>query len=167
MTPSSWTGSRAQWSHRPSGSSRGRSARRGLAERERALARAELFAGLPKRQLRAIAGASGLTEYREGRTVVEEGDRGAVFFVIVEGRAKVLKGRRTVARLKPGDFFGEMSVLDGAPRAATVVAETDATFLTLSSKGLSEVLSREPTLAMRMLKEMARRLRALEKPLVG
>ncbi len=162
----SWTGPRVQWIHRPTERGGRGVARRGVAERERALARAPLFAGLPARERRAVARASGLVRYREDTEVVKEGARGAVFFVILEGKAKVTRKGRTIGRLRRGDFFGEMSLLDGEPRTASVVTEADSTFLTVAARDFFGVLEREPKLATRMLQVMAGRLRNSERPLV-
>ena len=162
----SWTGPRVQWLHRPTERGGRGVLRRGVAERERALARAPLFAGLSGRDRRAIAKITGLVRYREGTPVVREGARGSVFFVILEGKAKVTRKGRTLGRLRRGDFFGEMSLLDGEPRTATVVTEADSTFLTVAAREFQRVLAREPNLALRMLQVVAGRLRATERPLV-
>jgi CRP/FNR family cyclic AMP-dependent transcriptional regulator len=159
-------GPRFSWDFQPTGRSRG-AARRGLAEREAALARAPLFAGLPKRHLRTIARVAGVSEYGEGRTVVKQGAAGSVFFVILEGSARVVRGRRTVSTLRAGDFFGEMSLLDGGPRTASVTTVEPSRFLTLSGPDLKDILAREPDLATKILRTMAGRIRALERPPVG
>jgi CRP/FNR family cyclic AMP-dependent transcriptional regulator len=163
----SWTGPRISWRHRPTGRVGRRIAGELLAEREEALRRAPLFAGLPARQLRRLARASGITDRREGTTVVKEGATGSVFYVILDGKAKVIRRGRTVARLKAGDFFGEMALLDGEPRTASVVTETDARFLTLSRKDFREALDADATLSKRIMQEMAGRIRELEQPPAG
>lgn len=162
-----WTGPRVQWLHRPTERGGRGVVRRGVAERERALGRAPLFAGLSNRDRRAVARVSGIVRYREGTPVVKEGASGSVFFVILEGKARVVRKGRTVGRLRRGDFFGEMSLLDGEPRTASVVTEADSTFLTVASREFHRVLARQPKLALRMLQVMAGRLRGLERPLVG
>jgi CRP/FNR family cyclic AMP-dependent transcriptional regulator len=163
----SWTGPRVQWGHRPTARGGRGEARQGIAERERALAQAPLFAGLSGRQLRAVAKVSGIVHHEEGDTVVKEGAGGSVFFVVLEGKAKVVRKGRTVARLRRGDFFGEMSILDGQPRAASVVTEAPSTFLSLAAKDFRRVLGEEPRIAGRMLEVMAGRLRDSERPLLG
>lgn len=138
-----------------------------LAEREEALRRAPLFAGLSARQLRRLARVSGISDRREGTTVVKEGAAGSVFYVILDGKAKVTRRGRAIARLKAGDFFGEMALLDGEPRTASVVTETDARFLTLSRKDFREALEADATLSQRIMRVMAARVRELEKPPAG
>lgn len=163
----SWTGPRISWRHKPTGRGGRRILGERLAEREEALRWAPLFAGLPARQLRRLARASGITDRRRGATVVKEGASGSVFFVVLEGKAKVVRRGRTVAQLKAGDFFGEMALLDGEPRTASVVAETDARFLTLSRKDFREALDADATLSKRIMREMAGRVRELERPPAG
>lgn len=163
----SWVRTKVRWNFRPTGRKTSRAARVGLEEREAALSRAPLFAALPKRHLRQLARVSGVMNRGEGTTVVKEGSAGSVFFVILDGQVKVVRKGRTVARLKAGDFFGEMSLLDGRPRQASVITETPARFLTLSAKEFQAALDRDPALAKRILREMAARLRDLEKPPAG
>lgn len=145
---------------------------RGISEQERirrqeALARAPLFANLSKRQLRSLAKVTAVTAFKEGAEVVKEGSPGSTFYVLLDGRAKVVRGGRTAARLSGGDFFGEISVLDGGPRTATVVAESDLRCLTLARGDFVDVLEGEPRLAVGVLREVAGRLRSNERPLVG
>ena len=99
---------------------------------------------------------------RAGSVLTREGDQGREFFVIAEGTATAtLRGRR-LASLGPGDFFGEMSLLEHAPRAATVIAETDMQVFVLDARGFSHLLERSPAVGARMLAGLARRLRAVE-----
>jgi CRP-like cAMP-binding protein len=80
-------------------------------------------------------------------------------FVLLEGRARVVQSGRTVARFGPGDFFGEISLLDGEPRSASVVAEDPVRCLVLDGRDFGDALAREPLIAIRILREMAGRLR--------
>ena len=143
------------------------SGRAALAERERALARAPLFSSLPKRQQRAIARVTGVWTYPQGSVIVQEGKPGASFFVILEGRASVMKGKRSIGRLSWGEFFGEISLLDPGPRTASVIADTDVTCLELAAKDFLDVIAAENAIAGSMLRVLARRLREAERPLVG
>src|ERR1051325_4357227 len=88
------------------------------------LGRVPLFAGLSKRHLRGVAHIAREQRFDEDATIAEEGKRGDDFYVIVAGEAKVVRRGRTVAKLIPGDFFGEIALLDGGPRTASVVAAT-------------------------------------------
>jgi CRP/FNR family transcriptional regulator, cyclic AMP receptor protein len=163
----SWVRTEVRWRFRPTGRDESRAAEVGLAERQEALTAAPLFAALPKRHLRDLARVSGVTERAEGATVVKEGAAGSVFYVILDGAVKVVRKGRTVARLRAGDFFGEMSLLDGQPRVASVITEAPSRFLTLSAKDFRAALDRDPALARRVLREMASRLREREKPPAG
>lgn len=131
------------------------------------LAHLPLFSGLPKRALRRIRGAMEEYAFDRGQPLVQEGKSGETFFVLVEGQVRVIRRGRTVARLLPGDFFGEMSVLDGGPRTATVQAETPVRCLTLLRSEFVRILETEPGVAVRILMELTRRLRRRERPLTG
>jgi CRP-like cAMP-binding protein len=139
-----------------------------LQRREQALSRTPLFSDLPKRHLRTIARVTGIAEFRPGTTVVKMGAPGRAFYVVLEGKAKVVsKAGRTLKRMKPGDFFGEISLLDGGPRSATVIADTALRCLSLAGQDFREIMAREPTLTIAVVRELAARLRAAESPLVG
>ena len=167
MGDDAWVRSGVRWEHRPTGRGGRSVVRAGVAERERALAGAPLFAGLSKRQLRNVARASGVAGYPEDAQVVEEGDPGTIFYVILEGKVKVVRKGRTIARMGAGSFFGEMSLFDGGPRNATVLTEAPSRFLTLSRSKFRAVLVADGRLAVRILETMAGRIRDLERPIVG
>jgi CRP/FNR family transcriptional regulator, cyclic AMP receptor protein len=138
-----------------------------LSRRQAALAASPLFASLSKRHLRSLAKATATSSYGEGSEIVREGTSGGGFFVLLDGKAKVVRGNRTLARLTNGDFFGEISLLDGDPRTASVVAETEVACLNLAGRDFLSVLDREPRLGRTMLRELARRIRKLENLPVG
>ena len=108
-----------------------------------------------------------MNAYPEGKEVVKEGTPGTTFHVILDGQAKVLRGRRTMASFSAGDFFGEIAMLDGGPRTATVVAETPLVCLTLSRGDFLDVLEDQANLAARILREVARRLRVTDQSITG
>ena len=130
-----------------------------LGERQDLLSRSSLFGGLSKRHLRSIARATSVSSHPGGSSIVNAGDAGSTFFAIVEGEAKVVRRERVVSRLKPGDFFGEIAILDPGPRVATVVAESDMLCLKLGSKEFFGVVTSEPLLAERIMKTLAKWLR--------
>lgn len=94
-----------------------------------------------------------------GRVLVEEGAPGREFFFIVDGEASVKVRNRKVARLGPGSYFGELSLLDRQPRSATVVSDTDMTLLVLDQRRFNGLLDEMPTLAHKLLAAMAQRIR--------
>jgi CRP-like cAMP-binding protein len=129
-----------------------------------ALAQVPLFSGLAPRHLRRIGDLTEEQRYMEGSRVVREGDVGDTFYVILEGQAKVVSGSgRVVNRLRPGDFFGEISLLDGGPRTASVVAETPLTMLALARKDLLRVVQQDPAVGVKLLAHTATLLRRLER----
>jgi CRP-like cAMP-binding protein len=125
------------------------------------LGQVPLFAGLSRRHLRQVARLSEAASFHAGRTVVQFGSRGNAFYVIVEGTAKVTVGysSRTIRKLGPGDFFGELALLDGQPRSASVTAETDLTTIRLGRPEFRRLLRREPDVALKLLEELSLRLR--------
>jgi CRP-like cAMP-binding protein len=123
-----------------------------------------LFAGMSHRDLRKLAAQAEDVRYAAHRTIVSRGSRGDSFFVIAEGTATVRRGTRKIGSLGPGDFFGEMALLDGRPRSATVVADTRLHAIRLTRAGFNRALEANPSMARAMLAELAGRVRRLESP---
>ena len=127
--------------------------------------RAELLAGCP---LFKGIGADGLARLAElatavdfppGHVIARQGEIGTGFFVIIAGEVRVVRDGAIVARLGPGEFFGELSVLDRMPRNATVAAEVQTSCLALASWDFERVLLEEPALTLAILRGVATRLR--------
>jgi CRP-like cAMP-binding protein len=119
-----------------------------------------LFQDVPMRHLRKIAALTKEVSFSPGSPIVRTGERGDSFFVILEGSASVLRpGVSPSIALEPGDYFGEMALLDGAPRSATVVAESAVRCLRLGSGPFLKMLRNEPEIAISMLKQLAGRVR--------
>ena len=129
------------------------------------LSRVPLFEDLSRAHLGRVASLAEQFTYNPGRVIVKKNDPGRAFYVIVEGRAKVVKGRIVTARreaeLGPGDFFGELALLDGGPRAATVVAASPLTTIRIERTAFRGLLRTEPDLALKVLEGMARRTRTI------
>ena len=123
------------------------------------LASVPLFSACSKKDLKLVARRAEDVKVPAGKELVREGAPGHEFFVIVDGTATVKKGNRKVARLGAGDFFGELALLDKAPRNATVVADTSMEVLVLGQREFSGLLDEVPGLAHKMLTGLARRLR--------
>ena len=119
-----------------------------------------LFEGLSRKELSAIHRQSKEMEFAPGKTIVKEGTSGVAFHLIVKGKARVSIGNRKRGLLGPGDFFGELSLIDRHPRTATVVAETPVRTLALVSWDFMPLLERNPSIARKILVEMCARLRA-------
>ena len=130
-----------------------------------ALSGVPLFEGLSTRHLRRLAAAADDVAFRAGERIVEQGNPGETLFVVMEGQAKVVRDGKVVTRLMPGDFFGEVSVLDGGPRTADVVAETPVSALRVFRRTLLEMIGSEPNLALALLEGIARRIREIDRSL--
>ena len=143
-----------RWTSRPRAGGTGR-----LAELQDALSGTPLFADVPKRHLRSLALLTRESSYPVGAEIVRQGTEGDTLYVLLEGEARVVKGRRAIARLRPGDFFGELAIFDGEPRAASVVADAPVRCLKLEGPEFRKLLLREPRLGLTIMTAMARRLR--------
>jgi CRP/FNR family cyclic AMP-dependent transcriptional regulator len=122
-----------------------------------------IFSELSKKELDAIARAAKEVSHKEGSTLAKEGESGMGFFLITDGTASVSVGGRARAKLKSGDFFGEISLLDSGPRTATVPAETPMKLLGLTQWSFKRLVEQNPAIAAKMLKVMAQRLRSSSK----
>ncbi len=132
-----------------------------------ALSGVPLFSGLSKKHLNHLASSADEVSFARGESIVREGELGETLFVILEGQVKVVMKGKKIARLLPGSFFGELSALDGGPRIASVVAETPVKALRVFHRTMMELLASEPALTIKMLEDIARRIRGLEPPLNG
>ena len=118
-----------------------------------------LFSTSSAKDLRTIKRAFEEVSVPPGRMLCEQGTIGREFFLIVKGQAAVRRNNRKVATLGPGQYFGEMALLDRRPRSATVTSETDMTLLVLGQRQFNGVLDAVPALSRKMLAAMATRLR--------
>ena len=125
------------------------------------LARTRLFGGVDPAGLERIANRITEIDVPAERVIARQGDIGTGFFVVVEGAVRVVRDGETVATIGPGDFFGELSVLDGKPRNASVVADGPTSCLALPTWDFEAVLREEPSVAIAILRELAGRLRDL------
>ena len=131
------------------------------------LADVPLFSAASRKDLQRIARASDEIDVKAGRVLVEQGRLGHEFFLILDGKATVRRNNRKVAELGPGQYFGELSLLDKGARDATVVAETDMKLLVLGQREFLGVLDDVPGLAYKILRIMAHRLREADLKNVG
>jgi len=121
-----------------------------------------LFARLGKRDLRRIARASKLAHVPSGCHIVRERASAEAFYILLTGEAAVVRGGVEVARLAGGDCFGELGLLDGSPRSASVVAACDLWAVRLPRERFLDLLDHQPTIARGLLASMAERLRRTE-----
>jgi CRP/FNR family cyclic AMP-dependent transcriptional regulator len=127
----------------------------------RLLSGVALFSPCAKHELRRIAALVDEIEAPEGKVLTQEGQPGTEFFVVVRGTATAKRSGRRVATIGPGSFFGELSLLDQGPRAATVTADTDMQLLVMTSRAFSSLLD-DASVSRRILRGMAERLRSAE-----
>lgn len=118
-----------------------------------------LFSALSKRDLGLVAKRAEDVHVDAGREIVSEGAMGHEFFVIVEGRARVVRHGTTVAELGPGQAFGELSLLDKHPRNASVVATTPMELVVLGQREFAGLIDDVPGFARKLLTALAARLR--------
>lgn len=121
-----------------------------------------LFRGCSPESLDRLAERMGEIDFPHGQHIVTQGQVGNGLYILISGRARIQRGDDVIAVLEPTDFFGELAVLDQQPRSATVIAIEPVTCLGLASWDLIAELERDPTLALNLLKELARRIRLLE-----
>ena len=123
------------------------------------LAGCPLFRGIDADGLAKLASLATSVDFPAGHVIARQGEIGTGFFVIVSGGVRVVRDGTVVARLGPGEFFGELSVLDRMPRNATVAAEEPTSCLALASWDFEKVLLEEPALTLAILRGVAMRLR--------
>lgn len=130
--------------------------------RIRHLQRVPLFSGFDEEELRRVAELSRIVEVPAGTAVTQMGEPGDSFFLIIDGTVTVRTPLGAASQLQPGDFFGEMSLLDGEPRSATIVATTDLRLLIVDRLHFWRLLEETPDLVRRILTILSRRVRRLE-----
>jgi len=124
--------------------------------------RVPLFAACTNKDLRMVASHTERAKARRGQELVREGQTGREFFMVVDGTAKVVRNGRKVGAIGPGDAFGELALLDGAPRNATVTAETEMELLVLTRPAFVKMLDDVPGFSRALLRGVARRLQAAD-----
>lgn len=130
------------------------------------LAKVPMFRALSKRDLALVKRNAEDHRIRKGDPLVKEGARGHEFFIIVDGKASVRRKGKKIGTLGPGEYFGELALLDPAPRNASVTADTDMEVLILNEREFSGLLAEVPTLARKVLTGMARRLHEADSKIV-
>ncbi len=123
------------------------------------LREASLFSNCTKDELRSIASLTTMKDVSPGMVLAEQGKPGREFFVVADGSATASRNGEWLAQLGPGSFFGELALLDGGERTATVVADTEMTLLVLSRREFKTLQFTAPSVAYKMLVELGMRLR--------
>ena len=126
------------------------------------LAKVPLFAACSKKDLQHVAKRAEDVKVEPGKVIVSEGSAGAEFFVILDGEASITRHGQEVARVGAGDFFGDLALLDRAPRNATITAVTPMELVVLGQREFSALIDEVPGFAHKLMAGLARRLRAYD-----
>jgi CRP-like cAMP-binding protein len=126
------------------------------------LANVRMFSSLNKKELTLISKAADVVNVAAGKEIVTEGTPGHEFYLILNGTAVVKRGGRKVATLGPGDYFGELALLDRGPRSATIVADTPMELVIIGQREFLGVLDQVPAVSLKLLVSMAARLRSAD-----
>ncbi len=119
-----------------------------------------LFSTMGKRQVRSLAKLASVRDYEPGASIVRVGEPGDSFYVLLEGRASVAGKSRV---LRPGDFFGEMALLDGGPRSATITATTSVRAMRLPRRSFTKAIDQDPRMGLAIMAVLAARVRRIER----
>ena len=133
-----------------------------MTDKTTALSTVGLFSGCSKKELQSVARLCTPLSVQEGSVLTTEGAAGRECFVIVDGKARVTMGGRKVGEVGPGECVGEMALLDGGRRTATVTAESPMNVYALSVSEFRALLGVSPTILRKIATSLAQRLRALE-----
>ena len=132
------------------------------------LKRVPLFSGLTDSQIERLAAGSVRRSFPKGRTIVAEGEPSQSLYVLLSGRAKVQRsdteGKEVIlAVLGPGECFGELSLIDDAPRSASVITIESCDFMSINKESFKSMLVSSPEISMRIMKGLVKRLREADK----
>ena len=127
------------------------------------LSSVSLFRALSRKELETLARAADAIEVPAGATLVQEGSTGREFFIVLSGEVSVRVADQEVAVLKEGEWFGELAIIDPAPRDATVTALSPCELLVIDARRFGPLLEEVPVLARKILVGMARRLREADR----
>jgi CRP/FNR family transcriptional regulator len=123
------------------------------------LRKVPLFAGLEEKELQEIAASMRERRFKAGDTVTQEGAGGVGFFVVEEGRADVVVGGETKGSVGPGDYFGEIALINESPRTATLTAATDMLCYGMTPWDFRPLVESNSTIAWKLLTAMAEKMR--------
>lgn len=126
------------------------------------LARVPIFGNCTPEEIEAITAVAQGSFFQPGQLIVNQGTPGQAFYLILAGRVEILRDDKSLGAFGPGDFFGEMSLLDSAPRSATIRAIEQTECLMLSSWDFKALLEKYPSIAIKLLEVLSRRLRVAD-----
>ena len=136
-------------------------------DRTEALKKSPLFSDFTEKELASVASTAKERSFSAGDSIIERGrEGGRGFYLLLEGKANVSAGGKDLAEFGPGDYFGEMALLlEDTPRTADVTAVEDTTCLVITSWDLKALLKSHPEIGVKMMSELARRLRETDQAL--
>lgn len=129
------------------------------------LAKVPLFANCSLQEIEAVSGVAQEHSFTPGQIIVTQGTPGQAFYLLLSGRVEILRDGASLGTFGSGDFFGEMSLLDQAPRSATIRAVEPTTCLMLSSWDFRSLLEQHVSIAVKLLEVLSRRLRVADERL--
>jgi CRP-like cAMP-binding protein len=129
------------------------------------LAKVPLFQSCSDDEIQAIAEIAQESDFEAGQLIITQGTPGQAFYMILSGRVEIIRDGRSLGAYGPGDFFGEMSLLDNAPRSATIRALDPTRCLMLSSWDFKALIEKTPSIAVKLLEVLSRRLRVADERL--
>ena len=127
------------------------------------LSKIPLFSHLSSRQVRKLLKTTMEHRYEADTTIVREGSRTTTLYVLLEGSVKIVRDGRTISRRDPGEYFGEIALIDSGPRSATIVATTDLRCQGITAWEFRPFIEEHPEVAWPLLETLASRLRDAEK----
>ena len=136
---------------------------RGAGNKMKLLEQVPMFSACTHAELRHVAAVTQPVSVDAGEVIAKEGEPGKDFFVIIQGSTDVVIDGRTVAELGPGDFFGEMALLDQSPRVGSVVAKSATSLYRIEARDFSRLIDEVPFLGKKLLRGLALRIRQTEK----
>jgi CRP-like cAMP-binding protein len=119
----------------------------------------DLFSQIPGEDLAQVALISGEENREQGDEIFAEGEAGDALYLVLDGKVRVHKQDRVIAELGERECFGEMAILDAAPRSATVTAVDDTNLLKITREDFQEIMTEKPEIATGIVKVLTRRLR--------
>ena len=128
-------------------------------EKISSLEQVPLLAGCSPAVIEKVAAATGEQAFAPGQAVVQQGQVGNGLYIVVSGAVRIVAGSEELARLGPGEFLGELSVIDQQPRSASAIADGPTVCLALASWDLFDLLAQDSELALNLLRGLAARLR--------
>jgi CRP-like cAMP-binding protein len=123
------------------------------------LEKSPLWSGLSKEELKSMVSFARERRFESGETIVQRGEKGIAFYLILDGAVEIRSDGKMLSKLGPGEFFGEMSLLDNQPRSADVVTVQPSRVLILTDWRFAGLISSNPKIAIKILQELVRRLR--------